>query len=69
MKVSVQGTPTRADEIQAGECFAFEAGNEIAVGLAISYAESAQVSILVLNRPNGQPPSLYSQREARPITV
>lgn len=69
MQVMTQGAPVRAGEVKVGECFTFEIGNNIAIGILIAYPESVHASILVLNRASGQPPSLLDPKVAPPTVV
>jgi hypothetical protein len=69
MDVTAKGIPSRLDDVPNGECFAFEASNQIAIGIKIAYPTLLESRILVLTRGVGQPPALQDRREARPTVV
>jgi hypothetical protein len=52
-----------------GQCFAFESGNQIAIGIKIAYPQSPDSRVLVLTRGAGHPPGLQGRQEARPTIV
>jgi hypothetical protein len=67
MDVLTKGTPVRLDQVPNGHCFAFEAGNEIAIGIKIAYSQSPNSRVLVLTRAAAQPPSLLGRQETPTI--
>lgn len=69
MDVLSKGTPVRLDEVLNGQCFAFESGNQIAIGIKIAYPQSSNSRVLVLTHGAGQPPALQGRQETRPTIV
>jgi hypothetical protein len=69
MDVLTKGTPVRLDQVPNGKCFAFETGNQIAIGIKIAYPQSPNSRVLVLTRAVGQPPSLQGRQEPKPTIV
>ena len=69
MDINAKGIPARLDDVPNGECFSFEAGNQVAIGNKISYPTLLESRILILTRGAGQPPALQGRREARPTVV
>lgn len=69
MDVLTKGTPNRLDDVRNGECFAFETGNQIAIGIKIAYPNSQDSRVLVMTREAGRPPSLQGRQEAKPTMV
>jgi hypothetical protein len=69
MDVLAKGIPARLDDLPNGECFAFECGNVIVIGIKIAYSESPNNRVLVLTRGAGHPPGLQSRQEAKPTII
>jgi len=69
MDVLTKGSPDLLDNLQNGECFSFESGDRIAIGIKIAYREAPNSRVLILARDPGRPPTLQSRREAVPTIV
>jgi hypothetical protein len=62
MDILTKGTPARLEDVPTGQCFAFEAGNQIAIGIKIAYPNSPDSRVFVLTPAGGQPPAVHGPR-------